>query len=399
MRFFSLILILPSILSAGQAIDNPESSSRFELHKAVREKNIELVKKLIKKGADINEKDIRSWTPLHWAADAGFMQITRLLIAKGATINNRDVFELQPLKIAEIRGHQNIVNALLAGTRSDIFAATVLGNVNRIKTLLEEDPNRVAQGGTANFTPLHIAVRAGHMQVVELLLDKGADINAKTSLNITPLQLAMVHGYKDILELLVAKGARMDIYAATAVGDIERVKAFLTSNPELINATQWEKGFTPLHWAAYCGHTELVKILINNGAKVNSADCGVTPLFWAVRYNHVPTVKLLFAEGADLNFDERLKLSLIGYCVHLGFKDMAELLIANGVDINAKFADIPMLHTAVMSRNVEMVEFLLAKGADIDAIDKSGRTALELAEETDCTPVVELFRKNQASID
>jgi ankyrin repeat protein len=58
-----------------------------------------------------------------------------------------------------------------------------------------------------------------------------------------------------------------------------------------------------------------------------------------------------------------------------------------------------MLHTAVMSRNIEMVKFLLAKGADIDAIDKSGRTALELAEETDCKPVVDLLRKHQESID
>jgi ankyrin repeat protein len=187
----------------------------------------------------------------------------------------------------------------------------------------------------------------------------------------------------------------MNIYAATAIGDIERVKAILASNPDIINAPQeWDKGYTPLYWAAYCGHTKLVKILIDKGAKVNSAECGVTPLFWAVRYNHVPTVKLLFAEGADLNFDERLKSSLIGYCVHLGLKDMAELLIANGADINAQLADNPILHTAVMSRNVEMVEFLLTKGADINARDKRKHTALELAEEIDCTSVVELLRKH-----
>jgi ankyrin repeat protein len=394
MRFFSLILILPGIFSAGQAIDITESSPRFELHKAVRDKNIELVKKLIDNGADVNEKDTRYWTPLHWAADAGSMQIAKLLIAKGAKIIVNDIYGLHPLKIAEIRGHQNLANVLMVGTQNDISAAAVLGDINRVKTLLEEDPNRVNQKSTGDFTPLHSAVRAGHIQVVELLIDKGADINAKTIFRMTPLQFAASQGYKDILELLVAKGARMDIYAASAIGDIERVKTFLTSNPDLINAPQeWDKGYTPLHWAAYCGHTELVKVLIDKGANVNSAECGVTPLYWAVRYNNVPTVKLLFAEGAELNTDEKLKVSLLGYCVHLGFKDMAELLISNSADINAQLADIPMLHMAIMSRNVEMVEFLLAKGADTNAKDKNGRTALELAEEIDCKPLANLLRK------
>jgi ankyrin len=187
----------------------------------------------------------------------------------------------------------------------------------------------------------------------------------------------------------------MDIYAATAIGDIEGVKAFLINNPDLINAPQqWDKGYTPLHWAAYCGHTKLVKILIDKGAKVNSAECGVTPLYWAVRLNHVPTVKLLFDEGADLNTNDKSTVSLLWYCVHLGFKEMADLLTAKGADINAKFNGIPMLHASVMSRNTEMVEFLLAKGADVNVIDKSGRTALELAEETDCKDAMELLRKH-----
>jgi len=389
--------MLLCVLSASQTVNASEAFVRFALHKAVREGDLGQVKGLIAEGADVNEKDFRQWTPLHWAADMNSLPIAEVLLAKGAGVSIRDTYGLSAINVAEIRGHQRLANVLIASTGSGIFAASVSNDVNSVRASLKRDPNQAVIRDAGGFTPLHLAARSGRRQVIELLLDSGAEIDARTKFEMTPLQFAAVHGHKDVVDLLVARGAKIDIFVASALGDTKQLADFLAHDPNLVNAVR--ANFTPLHWAAYCGHADVAEMLIVKGANVNAvvgATGGAAPLYWAVKYNHVHLARLLFAKGANLDGNEKLRSERLGYSIHLGHKDMAELLISKGADPRGTFADTTMLHTAVLSRRADIVGWLLAKGVDSNTTDKNGRTALDLADSIECKPVADLLRGHEA---
>ena len=132
------------------------------------------------------------------------------------------------------------------------------------------------------WTPLHSAAHWGHKETVELLINKGANVNAKDSKHKeTPLYNAASAGHRQVAELLIDKGA--DVNAKRDLGRLQ---------------------LTPLYAAASEGHKELVELLIANGADVNPKDDNVmAPLNAAVELGHKEVVELLIAKGADVNGD------------------------------------------------------------------------------------------------
>ncbi|RYP39319.1 hypothetical protein DL768_010725 [Monosporascus sp. mg162] len=122
-------------------------------------------------------------------------------------------------------------------------------------------------------TPLSWAAEEGHREIVQLLLDKGAEIDAKDNDGRTPLWWAARNGHKEIVLLLLEKGAEID-----AKGNISR---------------------TPLSWAAGKGHKEIVQLLLDKGAEIDSKNInGWTPLSWAAANGHKEIVQLLLDKGA-----------------------------------------------------------------------------------------------------
>ena len=164
----------------------------------------------------------------------------------------------------------------------DIMKAAEVGNVDIILTLLSCFRIDVNYVTNVNYvtrkkeTPLFMAARCGHANVVELLLDNGAKPNMANVAGDTPLLMAAYYGHKDVLELLLARRADSNI----------------------IN----EAGFTPLAWVAEKGHKDLVQPLLASGANVNMANqFHVTPLHWASNEGHEEVVKLLLDGGAEPN--------------------------------------------------------------------------------------------------
>lgn len=207
------------------------------------------------------------------------------------------------------------------------------------------------------------AIKAGETQKVTELLDQDPGLaNAQTESGLPAVLLATYYGQPAIAELLAARGAQLDIFAASAIGNLERVSALLEDDPSLANAFA-DDGFQPLGLASFFGHLAVVELLLTKGAEVNSASDNpqrVMPLHSAVAHRHL---------------------------------EIARRLVAAGADVNAVQADdFTPLHEAAQNGQREMAELLLEAGAQVNPRKMDGKTPLGLALEYEQAQVAELLR-------
>ncbi|MEZ4869744.1 MAG: sigma-70 family RNA polymerase sigma factor [Caldilineaceae bacterium] len=209
-------------------------------------------------------------TPLHVATT---VEIAQLLLDYGAEINILDSYTKRPpIGWGWGPGNDEVNQFLLdQGARVDtISLACRLGDVARVRAFLEADPSLlyirtpIWDDHGEGATLLHIAAARDRYAVTELLLTRGADVNAKGGWwVVTPLHWAADHGHTEIARLLLAHGAN-------------------------VNARTEEKGFTPLHWAAASGHLAMVQLLVTAGADLQAeTDSGKTVLAMAEAHTEV----------------------------------------------------------------------------------------------------------------
>ena len=168
-------------------------------------------------------------------------------------------------------GKRDVVDALLeSGVELDVFESAATGRTERLVELIETDPSSTNAYSPDGFTPLGFAVFFGQPEIVKTLLNAGADANlpSRESMKVTPLASAAAAKQTDIARLLIEHGANVNARAAG--------------------------GHIPLHEASANGNVELVKLLIESGADVNAkTDDGKTPLDFAIEYKRPEVIALL----------------------------------------------------------------------------------------------------------
>lgn len=203
-----------------------------------------MVAMLLYRGANPNGTDQDDRTPLSWAAESGNLDIACLLLQHGAAVNEGDHSKKTPLAYAQAARQIEMVALLQSkgGTPTDIsrqvFEAFRFGRMDEFRSLIEAgfDVNYKHPNGTGL---LHEVVEKGDRQTVDYLLSKGADVNANCYFG-TPLHSAANEGRVDMIRLLVAKGAKVDTVSVS--------------------------GKTALDYAQENGHQEAVKVLRELGA-------------------------------------------------------------------------------------------------------------------------------------
>jgi uncharacterized protein len=208
-------------------------------------------------------------------------------------------------------------------------------------------------------------IKTGNNDILETNLRDNPSLAAsKTEQGISLLQFAAYHRNKEAIEIIRVYLNKLDIFEAASIGDGNTLLHLIEKDPDQTNAYSVD-GFTPLGLASFFGHTELVKILIDNGAKPNIAannQFKVTPLHSAC--------------------------SISNY-------DIAEILIKNGADVNAKqMQNVTPLHSAAHNGQIRLVKLLIDNGADINSKMENGQTPLFMAEEKEFKEIIELLRKN-----
>jgi ankyrin repeat protein/beta-lactamase regulating signal transducer with metallopeptidase domain len=389
----ALLTVPTAIVLSAKAQSNAVDVS---LHEAAAKGDIDQVKSLISKGANVNAKDYRlgmiGMTPLHYASRGGHKDIVELLIAESADVNAKSQTGATPVILAAIGTSPNrkqIVQLLVAkGARvSSIHLFAFLGDLYKVETLLEKGADINVKEDYLNASPLHLAVVGDNDEVVEFLIDQGADVNAKAEEGLTPLHAAMVFGDKDMVKLLIDKGADVKASEKSGIGLLETLEMDIMRTLELLEPGKDEQEAMRLWWES---KKDAVKPIVAMGGRIPAR---VVALGTSVGLKEM--VELAVDAGADVNARARFrqKKTLLHEAVQSGNKELVKYLLDKGADINAKERrGWTPLHTAAVAGKREIVELLLGKGADSNVGDIRGGTALWYANEQGHKEIAELLR-------
>jgi len=176
-------------------------------------------------------------------------------------------------------------------------SAVIMEDLEAIRTLYEQGADLEAPVQPSGAHPLHIAAAIGMPPVVNLLVDLGADLEARDTLGRTPLIQAAIAGNSAVVAVLLAAGAEAD-------------------------AAETHHGTTALHLAAFRDQRDIIDLLLDYGAGVDTVDSnGETPLFWAIGRGHAEAITQLVNAGADINHRNHAGVSPLGIAAYARDRD------------------------------------------------------------------------------
>jgi len=231
--------------------------------------------------------------------------------------------------MALVRANPEVVDGVLLGA-----AASGDCRAARIALFLGADADAASRIGSSEsrVTPLHCTAFGGHVDVARLLIARGADVGREDAKGWTPLHWAVSGGPQDADEM----GAFPGMCGAPAMDAYVALARLLIEHGADVNAKD-RQGGTPLHRAASGGQVSLIDVLIEKGARVNATTAvGGTPLHSAARAGRLDAVRRLLAKGADVNARSARQRTPLHWAVEAGKREVARLLLTQGADVNAK---------------------------------------------------------------
>ena len=418
------------------------SAAELRLVEAIRDQNRKAALALISgKSADVNALQPDGSTPLAWAAHEDDTTVVAALLKAGAKVNVADEYGDTALTQACANGNAAIVRLLLdAGAdanaarwnaESALMIAAGSGNPEVLRQLIAHAAKVDAVETVKGQTPLMWAVARGHADAVEVLIKAGAKVNAISKSGFSPLVFAAIEGTPKSAEVLIAAGAEVN-YAVPAgltpllvavTGKKNAVADVMVAHGADVKGKD-RTGNTALHIAAQLGDVNLSKALVAKGADVNvktnkqqavggrggggggffrGPSGEQTPLMLAARAGQVDVMKTLVAAGADATLRAQDgstllmaaansgKLGPVAYAWEL---DPAAVKAQTETKSEVMHASVTgSLQVSTQDEICKVVEFLAAKGADLDPLDANGRTPIMIANVLPIDKAVELITK------
>jgi ankyrin repeat protein len=407
-----------SLLAQKVDVNVRQGDGSTALHWAAYRDDVEIARLLIKAGADVKAKTrIDDFTPLLLAAKNGNAAMVELLLKAGADPNTATGTGATALMLAAASGKTEAVKQLvdhganvnakdITNEQTALMFAAAVNSAPAIKLLAEHgaDVNAVSkvleprhldgketkESWLGGLTALHLAAREGHTDAVRELIAAKADINVVAASDKTSVMtLSIINGHLDIAKLLLDHGA----------------------DPNLAN----RGGLAPLfalidqQWAAHTWYPpanieqektnflDLMKGLLAQGANPNSKmgpklwfrslhgdwvdSNGATPFWRAAQANDVAAMRILVAAGADSKIATAHGASPLQVAAGFGYQPQVSNFVPDarvstvkylvdelGLDVNAKDdKGYTPLHAAALMDNIELIDYLVSKGADIKA--------------------------------
>jgi ankyrin repeat protein len=313
----------------------------------------------LKQGVNPNTRGPEGFTLLHVAAELNNLALARLLLELGAD------------------------TTVIAQGQLPILLATLKGHVDLVQLLLDSGVNVNCISRDRVNTVLFAACSTGNFELVKyFVLEKGAELSIPNYDGDTPLSKAAAMGHGDIVQFLLDRGApqvannegALPIHLAAVHDRREVLTALLQRDidPNTLSA----KNRTPILLAAATGQTAAIEILARDGADVNLPDVhGQTPLYMAVYQNHTKTVRKLLDLGADLSIAMEDNISPIQLAAAKGFAEIVKILLDHGADPSLPGVNgVTPLIDACFGNYYDVVKMLLDAGAGVDSRDSAGWT-------------------------
>ncbi|XP_078600101.1 uncharacterized protein LOC144875153 [Branchiostoma floridae x Branchiostoma japonicum] len=360
------VTMMKTLVEKGAEVNATNSYGKTPLYAAAFGGHDEALEYLIDIGADPHAKDKQGDTALHWAAYHGHVKVVELLLSKGLDSNAKGCNGRTAVHRAAERGQAQTLQVLLQAGGSPNMTnedgetplhIALLRNPDVTQLLLEKggDPSIKSEDGG---TGLHLAAWTGNVDALRLVLETGkVDVDEKDFAGCTALHLASEQGHFEVVEVLIDIGA----------------------DPH----TRDKQGDTALHWAAYHGHVKVVELLLSKGLDSNAKGCnGITAVHRAAERGQAQTLQVLLAAGGSPNVTSEDGETPLHIAL-LRNPDVTQLLLEKGGNPSIKSKDGRTgLHLAVWSGSVDALRLVLETGkVDVDEKDSAGCTALHLASE------------------
>ena len=427
-------------LLANDALINAKNEKGWTaLRNAIVGGYFDIVQQLVECGANVNAVENNGLSCLHIACGLGHAEIAKYLIAKGAHVGHKRGIDTN-LWFAARHSHVEIVKLLLELDSNDIdinycgedgSTALILSvqkqDMEMAQLLLQHGAN-VNQPNSLDVTPLSVAASNGQLEIVSLLLQYKAEVNSLNFENHTPLYYAIVSGHSKVVSLLLQHGAIIDQYEIK-----NEIKVFSTStalniynciskncDPLLIiavdgnyfeiaemllkhgiNANQEDKnGNTALCIAVKRGDANMTSLLLNFHVDIDyQTRNDDTALLLAIKQGHSIVVQLLLEHGADANKRNSSGISPLLLAQHLGYTDIMSLLLKFNASVEGFADDTTTLILAVQDQNVKMVQLLLGYNAKTSVRNSRGATPLCLAVHLNNVDILLALLESKADVD
>mmetsp|Transcript_10325 Transcript_10325/g.19002 ORF Transcript_10325/g.19002 Transcript_10325/m.19002 type:complete len:771 (+) Transcript_10325:129-2441(+) len=379
-------------------LDTHDYRGATPLIRAVESNRVEVVRYLLKKGANVNLSTIDRWTPLHHCVskDRGFTECLELLLTHPrikVNVGNSD--GNAPLNLCAMNNFEKCAKALL-----DRGA----------------NPNRA---NNAKWSPTMQACSKsrGYANMIDLLLKNNADVDLTKDDGDTALGLCCLNGFTECARLLIDHGANVNTQKSNlwsplmhccgkGRGHSEIVKILLErgANFELLN----DDCNSALAICCMNGFSDIAKMLLDKGATVTRQSKGG----WGMLHqtvckgrgteSHFEIARALLDHGIDVNLRNHEHNTALNLAAMNGFLDIAKLLVESGSDVNNQASDgwSPLHCTVGSGRGYgEIAEILVENGADIDARNKQGVTPLGLCAMNDYSDVAAFLVHSGANVN
>ncbi|CAK6435081.1 unnamed protein product [Pipistrellus nathusii] len=331
------VQVLRKLLKKGRSVDVADNRGWMPIHEAAYHNSIECLRMLINADSSedyIRRKTFEGFSALHFAAHRGHWKIVQILLEAGADPNATTLEETTPLFLAVENGRMDVLRLLLRyganvnGSHSmcgwnALHQASFQENTEIIKLLLKRGASKECQDDFG-ITPLFVAAQYGKLESLSILISSGANVNCQALDKATPLFIAAQEGHTECVELLLSSGAdpnlycnednwQLPIHAAAQMGHAE-ILALLIPRTHRVCDTGPDQ-VSPVYSAVFGGYDYCLKMLLQHGYNPDAQKCLVfgynSPLCMAFQKDgeFFGTVKILFKYGANLN--ERH----LGYCL------------------------------------------------------------------------------------
>ncbi|TMW69653.1 hypothetical protein Poli38472_001809 [Pythium oligandrum] len=368
------------------------------LHFACRGGHLAAVEMLLADGANYHIADMMTETILH-AACRGSLEVVKRMVGLGLDVNAVDDFGRSALHFA-VKGK----------------------NLDIVEYLVKEHGQDVKAVGMNGITLLHTACEAGSLEIVKFLLERGLDVSTAAADGWTGFHYAIESGNLELAEyLLAADGTTStedDSDGQASLGDNVERKKMARIASQLANTTAGTNEWSLLHTAVSTGNLHMVQLLLSLGVDPNTSDksewsvlhaaawagnlavsasllehganaCGADEVAFSVLHaaaagGNVDLAKLLLQRGAEAFGLDKHGRTIMHAASQWGTKSMFEFLVQIGLDANATSeVGNTCIHFAATDHKHEMVELLVNHGVDVNARNKNGKTALSLAVQWD----------------